>query len=252
MSDGADVNDLDRFREFIYGSYELTHHVYSDQTIAATPGRLAQIREVLSRQLPENRQAKILDFGCGDGLLLSIAEQLGYSNLYGVDVAAGLVKIAQSRTKASIEFCNGLEYLKRAADQSLDVIIAFDVIEHFTRPELLEWSRQVFRVLRPNGRLLVHVPNGASPYYGKIRWGDLTHELAYTPTSLEQLLKPLGFHRFSAWEDAPVAHGLKSTIRAVLWKIVRAWDVFRLAIETGATRGHVLTINFFMAADKPN
>jgi 2-polyprenyl-3-methyl-5-hydroxy-6-metoxy-1,4-benzoquinol methylase len=250
-TDRIDNSELARFREFIYGSYQTTHHVYSDTTVANSEGRRTQIRSLLSRGLPANRHSRILDFGCGDGLLLSVAEELGYANLCGIDLVKGLVVIAQARTKASIDHGNGLEYLKKTADLSFDVVIAFDVIEHLTRPELLEWSEQISRVLARGGRLLIHVPNGGSPHCGRVRWGDLTHELAFTPNSLEQLLRPFGFRNFSAWEDAPVAHGVKSTIRAILWKVIRALIVARLAVETGAIRGHVLTINLFFAADKP-
>jgi SAM-dependent methyltransferase len=249
-NDRIDNSDLGRFREFIFGNYATTHHVYSDAAVAHRDGRREQIRSLLACHLPANRRSRILDLGCGDGLLLSIAEELGYTNLFGIDLVKGLVDIAQAQTRARIEQGNGLEYLKKAVDRSFDAIIAFDVIEHLTRPELLEWSEQISRVLAPAGRLLIHVPNGDSPYHGRVRWGDLTHELAFTTKSLEQLLRPLGFDHFSAWEDAPIAHGFKSTIRAILWKVIRVLPVARLAVETGVMHGHVLTINLFFSADK--
>jgi SAM-dependent methyltransferase len=66
---------------------------------------------------------------------------------------------------------------------SLDAVIAFDVLEHFGRDELIPLVDAVHRVLRPGGRWIIHVPNGESPFFGSIRYGDLTHELAFTRQS---------------------------------------------------------------------
>lgn len=242
--------DIAAFRKYIYGQYEKTHQVYSDALISDAKGRRAQIRRLLYRHLPTNRQSRIVDFGCGDGLLLSVAAELGYTDLHGVDVSKGLVEVARARVSAKIDYGDGFEYLQKLADNSVNVIVAFDVLEHFTRPELLNWCKDVSRVLAAKGLLLVHVPNGASPFSGSIRWGDITHELAFTSHSLEQVLRPLGFSGCDAWEDVPVIRGVKSLARASLWQVVRIFWVALLAIETGVIRGHILTMNFFFTANK--
>jgi 2-polyprenyl-3-methyl-5-hydroxy-6-metoxy-1,4-benzoquinol methylase len=90
-----------------------------------------------------------------------------------------------------------MEFLERAPSASYDVVLAFDVFEHLTRPELLDASREIERILKPGGVLLLHLPNGASPYCGAVRWGDITHEQAFTRSSLTQVLTPLGFRTSS-------------------------------------------------------
>jgi SAM-dependent methyltransferase len=246
----ASGEDSRACREFVYAHYETTHRVYGDAQVAATPGRRRQIARALDKWLPADRAARILDFGCGDGALLSIAEELGYSKLHGVDASPGLLGLAAKATRAELTLGEGLDYLAHAAPGSFEAIVAFDVLEHLTRDELLAWAREASRVLAPSGVAIIHVPNGASPFVGRTLWGDLTHERAFTAHSLGQLLRPLGFLDGAAHEDSPPAHGLKSGARALLWRALRLLVVGWLAIETGVARGHVLTINLFYVARK--
>jgi hypothetical protein len=39
---------------------------------------------------------------------------------------------------------------------------------------------ETLKILRLGGRRIIRVPNGVSPFAGVIRYGDLTHELAFT------------------------------------------------------------------------
>lgn len=245
-----DGQSLREFRRFIYASYSDTHAVYSEAESSESRGRQLNLKGFLQRHLPTNRAASILDFGCGDGVLLATAESLGYKHLSGVDLSQGLLAKAAARTSAELHLGNGLEFLAAQQSSHYDVVVAFDVFEHLTRPELLDASRAVARVLKPGGVLLLHLPNGASPYFGTVRWGDITHELAFTASSLRQVLAPLGFTKVQTYEERPVAHGLKSAVRAWLWIALRAWRVANLAVETGQLRGHVLTINMFVRAEK--
>jgi SAM-dependent methyltransferase len=238
------------FRSTIYGSYGDTHHVYGDAAVAASRGRRTQIETALLRWLPADRGARVLDFGCGDGTLLSIAEHLGYRRLFGVDVSPGLVTIAGKNTKAQLTTGDGLAYLAAATSETFDAIIAFDVLEHLTRDELISWVTQASRLLAPGGTVIIHVPNGCSPFVGRVLWGDLTHEQAFTPLSLGQLFRSGGFSGGAAFEDPPLAHGLKSKVRALLWKLVRMVAIGWLAVEIGVTGDYVLTINLFYVVRK--
>lgn len=241
---------MDAFRDFIYQSYSETHANYSNPILRDNAGRITQLSTFLTRCLPSDRSTRIFDFGCGDGTLLRCAESQGYSNLTGVDVSSGMISLAAERTKASLHVGNAIEFLKEKPDASYDAVFAFDVLEHMTRPELLIVSKEIYRVLAPGGKLLVHVPNGASPFCGRIRWGDLTHEIAFTATSISQLLQPIGFRELKSYEDAPRIHGFKSGLRAALWQVIRLAPSAWLAIETGKIGGHLLTQNIFVTAIK--
>jgi len=248
---GPETYALSEFKQFIYSSYGRTHPVFADESESESSGRSRLIETLLRKALPDDKNAPILDFGCGDGLLLSIAQKLGYHDLVGVDLSKDLIERASQRTSAKLRHGNGLDFLKSSPDQAFEAITAFDVFSHLTRTELLEACRQIIRTLRPGGRLLLLVPNGNSPFCGTVLAGDLTHERPYTKTSLMQILLPLGFEDIQAMEVPPLRHGLKSTVRAALWTLFRAWAVLWLAAETGYTSGRLLTLNIFVTARKP-
>jgi SAM-dependent methyltransferase len=136
-------------------------------------------------------------------------------------------------------------------DASLDVVVAFDVIEHFMRDELLGFVDEVRRVLRPGGRWIIHTPNAESPFGGRMRYGDLTHELAFTRHSIGQLLLSSGFSSVRCFEDTPVPHGVKSAARWVLWKLFRGVLRLYMAAETGdGDASHIFTQNFLVVAER--
>jgi hypothetical protein len=144
-----------------------------------------------------------------------------------------------------------LAALATQESESLDLLVAFDVIEHFTRDELLAFVDQVRRVLRLEGRWIIHTPNGESPFSGRMRYGDLTHELAFTRLSISQLLLSSGFSKVQCFEDAPIPHGLKSAIRWGLWKLIRSGLRVYLAAETGETAvDAIFSQNFLIVAEK--
>ena len=144
-----------------------------------------------------------------------------------------------------------LETLDAAAEGSLDLIVTFDVMEHFIKDDLLCLVDAVHRGLRDGGRWIIHVPNGESPFVGSVLYGDLTHELAFTRESIAQLLLASGFSDVRCYEDAPVVHGLKSATRAVLWRVIRAGLRLYAATETGNASGDsILTRNLVAVARK--
>ena len=129
--------------------------------------------------------------------------------------------------------------------------IAFDVIEHFTKAELIPLVDEVLRVLKLGGRWVIHVPNGESPFGNRMRCWDFTHEQAFTRTSLGQLLVASGFASVEAYEDRPIPHGFISLVRATLWRLIRATLLFYIAVETGSLdRRAVFSQNLLAVAEK--
>jgi len=85
--------------------------------------------------LPQDTGASCLDLGCGAGNLLLVLKTLGFDNLIGIDLGPEQIAIARARGVTAIQ-ANVLEYLK-TSDQSFDLILAFDIIEHFAKDEVL-------------------------------------------------------------------------------------------------------------------
>ncbi len=212
--------------------------------------RRPYLTKLVREHFVPDRRAQVLDLGCGSGSLVYFARQAGYSNVTGVDHSEEQVEFARRLGVPGITQGGILEALERAQQVSIDVLVMLDVLEHLSRTDVVRVAERVGAILRPGGRWVIHVPNGASPFFGRIRYGDLTHESAFTAGSLRQLLLSSNFRVVRCYEDAPVIHGVRSLIRNVGWRLVRAGLQAAIAIETGAPDPDgVLTQNLLAVAE---
>ena len=119
----------------------------------------AVILEMLSGLAP----SRILDLGCSGGLL---AEKIRVGGHVVVGVDRAEVPGVRERTDRFV--VSDLERgIPDQAGTGFDVVIAGDVIEHLTRPG--DALRDMGRVLRPGGQVLLSVPNFAHWYPPRAR-----------------------------------------------------------------------------------
>ena len=243
---------MDTYRSRIYRQYvNARDQSLAPLTLSELAPREPYLRKLVLQHFPKDKDASVLDLGCGHGALLHVARKLGYRNILGVDGSPEQVAAAKLLGIDDVKQCDLMHALELQEDGSLDVVIAFDVIEHFTREELLPFVDQVLRVLNVRGRWIIHVPNAESPFGGRMRYWDLTHELAFTRTSLSQLLLSSGFGEVRCFEDMPVVHGTKSAVRWLLWKMFRSVLRLYIAAETGyASNEHIFSQNLLAVALK--
>jgi len=206
-----------------------------------------QTRHFIAAYVPADRNARIVDLGCGDGLLLHFLLEAGYRHVSGVDASSE--QIARAHALGLFEAEHGAidTFLADAGDQSLDVVLLIDVLEHLTRDELFAVLDHVARVLRPGGVCIAHVPNAEGLYGMRVRYGDLTHEQAFTARSMSQAFAAVGFKSIAAFEDRPVVHGVRSLVRRALWDAGTLPHRLLLAAETG-TWGSILSQNLVVRA----
>lgn len=225
---------------------DLRQRLYADYVASGQAGRVspaglrsraAPIEDIIARHFPPDRDATGIDLGCGHGAVLHFAQRAGYHRLVGVDASAEQVAAAAALGVRGVFQGDLLETLRGLGEASQDLVLAIDVLEHLAKPELLPLVDAVHRVLRPEGRFILKVPNGESPLFGRVRYGDLTHELAFTRESLPALLHAAGFARVRCHEYAPVARGVRGTARWIAWRTIRAALRVYLAVESG-DRGH--------------
>jgi 2-polyprenyl-3-methyl-5-hydroxy-6-metoxy-1,4-benzoquinol methylase len=239
------------YRDRIYRHYvEAATTALAPDTIAGLAPRKPYLADLVARHFPPDRAARIVEIGCGHGALLHVAAEAGYTNMAGIDGSPSQVAAAQRLGINGVRLGEGHAALAEEKDASLDAVIVFDVLEHLDRDELIRMADETFRVLKSGGRWIIHVPNGMAPFAGASLYGDLTHELAFTPDSLAQLVYATGFTSLACYEDVPVAHGLKSAVRKVAWLGIRQLLRAYYAIETGTARGAVFTQNLLAVAVK--
>jgi SAM-dependent methyltransferase len=233
------------YRDRVYSSYLGSNELM----VTGSEGlrtRAPFFRKVIREYLPADRSAVIVDVGCGHGAFLYFARQAGYGNLRGIDISEQQVATARRLGIDGVTHGDLLKSLQALRDDSQDAVITIDVLEHFRKEEVVPLIDEIYRVLRKNGRWIVHVPNGESPFFGRIRYGDFTHELAFTCASIEQLAIACGFKQVLCFEDPPIAHGFKSSLRWLGWKLIRFVLRSWILVETGASGNDSLfTQNLF-------
>lgn len=98
----------------------------------------------------------LLDVGCGRGESLSIAEQLGFFDVKGVEAVEYLCD--------GNRVINALAHELPFADKSFDVVTMFDVIEHLVPEDTDAICKELERVASKNVVISVH--NGPSVFKG--------------------------------------------------------------------------------------
>ncbi len=200
--------------------------------------------------LPADRQAKILDIGCGYGRYLTALDIGGYGNVFGIDVSEEQIAYAQG--KLGLRNCMCVDALEFLGDQSetYDAILLLDVLEHLDIAYAVDLCRAVHRALKPNGIFVVQVPNALSPLCPHL-YADITHQRAFTTDSVEQILRIGGFGRFRHSATPPPVHGFKSLVRRVAWEVIinpllKAYFL----VVVGSTLGGIYTPNLLTVAPK--
>jgi 2-polyprenyl-3-methyl-5-hydroxy-6-metoxy-1,4-benzoquinol methylase len=196
--------------------------------------------------LPADRALPVLDMGCGAGSLLCLLSELGYTDLTGVDLGVAQLDLARQRCPHATLLQGDLREVLVSNPERFGLIVAFDVIEHFRKDELLPLFTLAAKALRPGGRIIVQTPNADSPWMGPVAYGDLTHEWFFSPASLSDLWRLVGLVGFEARSSTPHPHGVASLGRAVLWGVINgSLSIWSLA-ETGS-RGSGIYSRVFVA-----
>lgn len=167
--------------------------------------------------IPQKPQQKILDIGCGDGVLLSLIKN---SALYGVDLDQSSLNYGASRVKA--------KFIQAPADKLpfkanfFDIVLATEIIEHLTQPEKL--IQEAKRVLKPSGYLIL-----TTPVKQPGRLTDKLHVQEFSPTELRNLLRS-HFQLITITQSHPLC--LKKIYTLTLFKFGRFhFDLLRWLIN---------------------
>ena len=181
-----------------------------------------------------------LGSGMGEGCLFALSR--GAASATGINLSSGENQLARERVPGATFLDTDLvSGLKGLADGSVDRIMALNILEHIDQQTLATVLGEAARVLKPTGCLVAMTPNAGSPFGSMTRYWDITHEIAYTPSAFRQIGLLCGFNRFDFRECGPRPHGLVSTIRYVLWQMIRLGIKFRLMVEMASTKGGIYT-----------
>lgn len=180
----------------VYDEYYANYSKYEDPAIASGGGhtlidaqRIDETFSLLEQYIP-NKQAKILDIGCGNGWLLKNLQQRGYNNVHGIDPSMACIDYLNNYITGGGNYMLRLSEIY-ANSQTLgkyDFIILSHVLEHVA--DLHTAIRSIWSILAKNGSVYIEVPDASRyishnvvPFY----YFDCEHINHFDKCSLENL-----------------------------------------------------------------
>lgn len=147
-------------------------------------------------------KGKILDIGCGRGEFVYAMQQQGW-NAFGIDVSSAFVQYAKKRYGIQVKNRDLLHCNFRK--NTFEVVRIFALLEHIFEPR--EMMREIHRILKPGGIVLIEIPNEGGLFFRIANWyfwnkGEVInlsptfppyHVLGFTDKSIRYLLADTGF-----------------------------------------------------------
>ncbi|MBU2536718.1 MAG: methyltransferase domain-containing protein [Chloroflexota bacterium] len=140
--------------KYIRGEYELRgeYHKQLDPDWPYYPTYLAKMKFIRSYLCKIPLTYKILDLGCGEGILLEEFKNLGY-NIIGLDQNYSSEFVIRGDIKET-----------PFPDHDFDVILCLDVIEHLDYESQRSAIAEIKRLLKDKGIAILTIPNLAHCY----------------------------------------------------------------------------------------
>jgi ubiquinone/menaquinone biosynthesis C-methylase UbiE len=173
-------------------NYETLNQGYDvGEVDSFTPNRYRQFFRHLALAQQEN---VVLDVGCNSGVGGVILKELNERfHLIGLDcVPSNLEKL--SDLVYSQKICSDSTAIP-LADASVDRIVSGEFIEHLYEEDVLKTLNQLFRILKPGGKLLLTTPN-PDYFVLKIKGKSVisgSHVSEHFANKLKQRLADIGF-----------------------------------------------------------
>jgi 2-polyprenyl-3-methyl-5-hydroxy-6-metoxy-1,4-benzoquinol methylase len=229
------------YKDVLYSSYysNFNRHFFGETDLLKIKAQFPVWGKYFLSHLPKDRKINILDIGCGNGGFLYFLKSSGYSNVMGVDVSEDQINKAKEFGVNNVIKSDLLKYLVECAP-TYDVIFAIDLIEHFDKKEVLNILIAVRKALKDNGMFIIQTTNAENPFFGRIRYGDFTHDLAFTKSSLTQILYASGFTDCSFHPTGPVIHNIKSFVRYLIWNGIVL--MLNLLVENGIFTQNIIAV----------
>jgi ubiquinone/menaquinone biosynthesis C-methylase UbiE len=112
-------------------------------------------------------RGRVLDVGCGTGVLASRLAAAGYA-VTGIDPSPAMLEILRARTP-DVEAVEGSGTALPFEDGAFDLVLSVATFHHIADPgDVRQTLSEMVRVARLGGRILVWDHNPRNPYWGRL------------------------------------------------------------------------------------
>ncbi len=195
--------------------------------------------EIIMEMFDNHPKGRILDVGCGDGLISSMLAKKTKAKAYGVDISKNSIETAKMKgVEAKVVNIDkeGIPFPR----EYFDGVLCGDIIEHIYDTEGL--IENVWKILKPKGYVVISTPNIASWYNrfflmmglmptwiessSKTFTGNpfikegVGHIHAFTKRSLTELLRLKGFQIIKVKGSPVMGDGTRSKAKEMVWNKV--------------------------------
>jgi 2-polyprenyl-3-methyl-5-hydroxy-6-metoxy-1,4-benzoquinol methylase len=146
----------------------------------------------LEPELPSQKDAPILDIGCGFGQMLLRIREKGFTNLKGIDIGDESVGFCKKQG-LDVEQIESIEAYSKNHPGTYRLILMSHVLEHIPKEQTIDTLKAIRSMLAPGGAFIVMVPNAQSHTGVYWMYEDFTHHLLFTAGSLKYVLMSAGF-----------------------------------------------------------
>lgn len=129
-------------------------------------------------------ESSVLEIGFGNGAFAGWVRNQS-AQYIGTEVNPSLIARAKEAGFEAHQATFDLETLPGSG--SFDLIAMFDVLEHMKKSEVIKILKSASRCLSPEGRIVIRVPSGDSPFAGHLMHGDITHKTYLGKFAFHQL-----------------------------------------------------------------
>lgn len=242
------------YRDLLYKRYHSQHtsrHTGLDARSLQLTEALHFQREWGDLLVELNREARLLDIGCGNGSLIMALHQLGFDHVQGIDISEEQIQIARQSGLMEVEVADATEYLKGKSGL-FDAVFCMDLVEHLTKSELVELLLQIRKALKPNGRLYIRTPNMDSPWPHVYASGDFTHETLLNANSIRQLLGSTGYPEVRVYPSLMrVSPWWKEILRKITYQLLSLRWRLELFATARSSQGITMSPNILVGASAP-
>ena len=198
------------------------------------PIRISFIRKEISKHFPEFPNIKILDVGCGGGLISEPFARMG-ADVTAIDASERNIEVAKIHAKKSelkIDYRVASSEELAAKDEKFDVVFALEIIEHVADVE--KFIETCAKLVKPNGLLFIATMNRTlkSLATAKIAAEYILRWLPHGTHDWKKFLKPseINSHAINHGLDLQSLQGFSYNILSDEWKETENLDVNYAAV----------------------